>query len=250
MRLASERLGVSADQLVVSDGVVSVAIRFLEARHLRRARGGREVQPSAECRREAQAAARVEGAGNFGAAHRHGGDGDRSVRVRAQRARAGDAARAGRAARFGGRHGGERGRELGQRRSGSRQGCREEELRGSRRREAVAGDTGREQAESELGARRRSAQPEGFLRFSAHAAGARSDHRRFEGRRRDAGQGRHASSSPPTSIPIRCTDRLAPPARWPTSRTARRPCGPPPSRPGRSGAARRWCSALRPRTFA
>ena len=80
---------------------------------------------------------------------------DRPVRVRAQRARAGHAARPRRAAAVARRDAGERGRELGARHGRAREGRRQEQLRRRRRREAVAGDAGRGEAAGDVDAWRR-----------------------------------------------------------------------------------------------
>ena len=75
VRLASARLGVPADQLVVADGVVSVAGRSVEARHATASSSaGRKfdlaLEPQRAARKNPQ---RVEGARHVGAARRHAG---------------------------------------------------------------------------------------------------------------------------------------------------------------------------------
>src|SRR6185369_14871928 len=109
------------------------------ARELRGIDWRSKVQPDAEPQRETEAAQRVDRAGHAGRPRGASRDGDRSLRIRPQRARTRDAARSRRSTALAERNTHVDRRELGARDAWRRQGRDEEELRWRRGGEAMAG---------------------------------------------------------------------------------------------------------------
>ena len=137
------------------------------------------------------------------------GDGHRGVRVRAQRASPGDAARTRGSATRGRRHAGGRGRGIDPRSPRRRESRRPQEFRRRGLRQTVAGDPGGGTAEGDVDRRRRAAEPARVLPGAAsQETVARHAARELEGRRRDAGEGvDRAEGDLSASVPDARVDR-------------------------------------------
>jgi CO/xanthine dehydrogenase Mo-binding subunit len=106
--MAATKLGVSASDLTVADGVVTHKVGRLEEGQLRRADWRQTLRHGDQEGCEAEARSELDGDGQVGSARRHAGTRDGPLRACAERARPRDAARPHGAAAFDRRDGRER----------------------------------------------------------------------------------------------------------------------------------------------
>ena len=174
------------------------------------------------------------------------------IRVRPRRARARHAARAGRPAAGRRRDARRRRRELGEGCRGRREGRRQEQLRRRRRREAVAGDPGGRQAEGDVDAGHRPAEPGRFPRLPAEPE-ADAGHAGRRIRRTSTRNCRRAARGPQGHVSLSVSDARIGRQLVRRRRRAGRQGDDLVADPGGASAPRappRWCSACSPRTCA
>ena len=95
LQLASARLGAPVEGLALENGVISAKADPSKKVSYGELVGGKSFDIPLNRSAKRKPARRMDGAGQAGAATRSAGHGDRTIRIRAQRARAGDAARKG-----------------------------------------------------------------------------------------------------------------------------------------------------------